>query len=509
MKKRLLLSLTALVALSASAQVKFDEQVELGTPKKMKLKKEAVSQKSASVSGDNSYYYWSNNDRYTSELNAYLNDTPPSQGGTGFDSLALYSYKVKHKTTNGGYWQMLIQGIPTKADLTLNSLRFLGNALNTNGSNVNVSVYEKDLQTVLASKDVAFTTNYNWQTVTFDSPVSSNDTMLVVLTMKTAGDSVAVAYSHNYFNNIDLLQSGTAYQTALPFTGDAAILAVQQNNAGILGLIRDNFDFFIVPKFSYDITANFSASTTSICEGEDVTFTNTGDTSHVYNPILNYIAWDYLANGNAPAYTMYDFEGNSTLDYQEAQMGTYTYTTGGSFTAAASVITWPWSSSTMVTDDQTFTIDVTDKTTPTFTAIADFCANTTAPALASTSNNSIAGTWSPATISNTTIGATVYTFTPTSGQCANNATLSVTVLDCAGINEATENAFTVYPNPANDVVTVSLKGANGTISLVAADGKVIETREVSSTTETFNVRSLNAGVYFIQVGQSVQKLMIK
>jgi len=434
--------LTALVALSTTAQVKFDEPLKIGKPERVKLKKETSVQKTANVSGDNSYYYWENNSRYTFELNTYLNDTPPAQGGTGFDTLGLYSYTVKQKVSSGGdtYWQELIQGIPTKANLTLNSLRFLGKALNTNGSNVNVSVYTKDLGTVLGSKDVAFTTNYNWQTVTFDSPVTSNDTMLVVLTMKTAGDSVSVAHSHNYFNGVDLLQSGTAYQTALPFTGDAAILAVSQNNAGILGLIRDNFDFFIVPNFSYDVTANFSASVTSLCEDSDVTFTNAGDTNHVYNPILNWIAWDYLANGNAPVYTMFDYEGNSTLDYQAGQVGTYTYANVGTFTAVASVISWPWSATSMLQDDQTFTI---------------------------------------------------------------------TVDDCANINEVEANVFTVYPNPANDVVNVSLKNANGTISLIAADGKVIESREVSSTTETFNVRSLNAGVYFIQVGQSVQKLMVK
>lgn len=440
MKKRLLLSLTALVALSTTAQVKFDEPLTIGKPENVKLKKETSFQKTANVVDDNSYYYWSNNERYTYELNTYLNDTPPSQGGTGFDSLALYSYTTKEKTTSATYWQMLIQGIPTKADLSLNSLRYLGKALNTSGSNVNVSVYTKDLATVLGSKDVTFTTTYGWQTVTFDTPVSSNDTMLVVLTMKTAADSVGVAYSHNYFNGVDLLGSGTAYETDLPFTGDAAILAVEQDNASILGLIRDNFDFFIVPNFSYDVTADFAASTTTLCLDNDVTFTNSGDVNNIKNPILNWIEWDYLANGNAPAYTMFDYEGNSTLDYQDGQAGTFTYATAGTFTAVASVISWPWSAPSMMQDDQTFTI---------------------------------------------------------------------TVQDCANIEELNANVFVVYPNPANGLVNVSLNNVNGTISLLSADGKVIETREVSSNTETFNVSSLNAGIYFIQVGQSVQKLMVK
>ncbi len=510
MKRRLLLSLAGLVAITASAQQKFEEPFKLGTPKKIKMKKEHTVQKTANVSGDNSYYYWENNSRVTSELNTYLGTTSPSAGGAGFDTLALYSYTVKEKTTQGTYWQQLYQGIPTKSNLSLNSVRFLGQGLKSGGSDVNVTVYAKDGVTVLESKDVTFPGTYGWQDVAFDTPATSNDTMLVVLSMKTAADSVAVAYSHNYFNGVDLLASGTPFQSALPFTGDAAILAVQQNNAGILGLIRDNFDFFIIPNFSYDVAADFNTSTLTICEGEDVTFTNAGDTSHVNNPILNFIAWDAIANASVPAYTIFDYEGNATNSYVAGQEGSYTYSTSGTFTVSAGVMTYPWSSPSLVIDPQTFTVVATAKTTPTFTAIDAFCSGTTAPMLNAVSSETIQGSWSPSTIDNSTVGTATYTFTPDGGQCANNATLDVTVNDCASLEENTANAFTLFPNPANDVVTVSLANATeGNITLLSADGKVIESREVSSSIETFNVKSLNSGVYFFQVGETIQKLMVK
>ncbi len=64
--------------------------------------------------------------------------------------------------------------------------------------------------------------------------------------------------------------------------------------------------------------------------------------------------------------------------------------------------------------------------TPTFNAVAPFCSGTTAPILPTSSTNSITGTWSPATINNTT--SATYTFTPTPGQCSNTATLMVSVL---------------------------------------------------------------------------------
>jgi gliding motility-associated-like protein len=62
---------------------------------------------------------------------------------------------------------------------------------------------------------------------------------------------------------------------------------------------------------------------------------------------------------------------------------------------------------------------------PSFTAIPPFCSGTTAPILPTTSNNSLTGTWSPATVSNTASGS--YTFTPAPGQCGLPVTINITV----------------------------------------------------------------------------------
>ncbi|HMI06129.1 MAG TPA: gliding motility-associated C-terminal domain-containing protein, partial [Flavobacterium sp.] len=73
----------------------------------------------------------------------------------------------------------------------------------------------------------------------------------------------------------------------------------------------------------------------------------------------------------------------------------------------------------------TLTITVNQSTTtPTFTAVAPICSGTALSALPTTSNNGITGTWSPA-LDNT--ATTIYTFTPTVGQCASIATLTITV----------------------------------------------------------------------------------
>lgn len=80
----------------------------------------------------------------------------------------------------------------------------------------------------------------------------------------------------------------------------------------------------------------------------------------------------------------------------------------------------------------TMTVTVNASTTPTFTQVAAICAGGSFT-LPSTSNNAINGTWSPA-INNA--ATTTYTFTPTAGQCATTANMTVTV------NAATTPTFT-------------------------------------------------------------------
>jgi large repetitive protein len=70
-------------------------------------------------------------------------------------------------------------------------------------------------------------------------------------------------------------------------------------------------------------------------------------------------------------------------------------------------------------------VTVNSIVTPTFNPIAPICSGAAAPTLPGTSTNGITGTWSPATVSNTTTGT--YNFTPTAGQCASGTTVAVTV----------------------------------------------------------------------------------
>lgn len=95
----------------------------------------------------------------------------------------------------------------------------------------------------------------------------------------------------------------------------------------------------------------------------------------------------------------------------------------------------------------TISITVNPNVTPTFTAVNPICFGASLSALPTLSNNSISGSWSPA-LNNT--ANTNYTFTPNLGQCASNATLTITV----------------KPNPQFSINA----GCNGTDFILSASG---------------------------------------
>jgi gliding motility-associated-like protein len=105
------------------------------------------------------------------------------------------------------------------------------------------------------------------------------------------------------------------------------------------------------------------------------------------------------------------------------------------------------------------TIVVNPNVTPTFTAIAPICSGSTSPVLPTTSNNSITGTWNPATVSNTVSGT--YTFTPTAGQCALPTILDVTITPKI-IPLFDPIADVCYGSAAPSLPTTSANGISGT-----------------------------------------------
>ena len=132
------------------------------------------------------------------------------------------------------------------------------------------------------------------------------------------------------------------------------------------------------------------------------------------------------------------------------------------------------------------TVTVNNPTTSTFTAIAPICAGDPLT-LPTTSIEGFTGTWSPA-INN--IGTTTYTFTPTAGQCATNATMTVTV---NLLPIVTANA-----NPTNICMgSPTILTGSGTAATYIWDNGVTDSLVFNpTTTTTYTVTGTDASACF-------------
>jgi gliding motility-associated-like protein len=137
--------------------------------------------------------------------------------------------------------------------------------------------------------------------------------------------------------------------------------------------------------------------------------------------------------------------------------------------------------------DGAMTVTVTSPITPTFTSVGPVCSGD-GILLPPSSLEGITGTWSPA-VNNT--ATTNYTFTPTAGQCANNAAMTVAV----------------NPNPTIDLAGLTVVNehcgqADGSISGIVANGGTpgysFEWNN-SATMTTVDISGLASGTYVLEV----------
>jgi hypothetical protein len=136
----------------------------------------------------------------------------------------------------------------------------------------------------------------------------------------------------------------------------------------------------------------------------------------------------------------------------------------------------------------TTNVTITAQVTPTFAAVAAICSGGTLSALPTSSTNAtpINGTWSPA-LNNTT--TTLYTFTPTAGQCASPTTLTITVnpilsptINC-GTSTTSSVSFTWAAVGAASGYNVSYTINAGAANNIGAIGNVL----------TYTVNGLSGG----------------
>ena len=192
----------------------------------------------------------------------------------------------------------------------------------------------------------------------------------------------------------------------------------------------------------------------------------------VVTPVFSFGASTSICAGAAvpllPTTSSNGVTGNwnpSVIDNQNT--ATYTFTPSGGQCA----------------NSTSFTVNVTPNITPTFSfgTSLTICDGAAVPTLPSTSGNGITGTWSPATIDNTT--SANYTFTPDAGQCATAASFAVTVNPNITPTFAFGTSMTICAGSSVPVLaTTSSNGITGTWSPSAIDNQ-------NSNTYTFTPAS--------------------
>ena len=138
---------------------------------------------------------------------------------------------------------------------------------------------------------------------------------------------------------------------------------------------------------------------------------------------------------------------------------TFTIPSNGTGTIAVTLTATNACGATIV---DTITILVNSNTTPTFTINSVICNGQAAPVLPTTSTNGISGTWSPATVSNTTSGS--YIFTPSASSCATPFTLNTTVVNGNIVPIFSAVNAICAGGTLNPLPTTSNNGINGTWS---------------------------------------------
>jgi hypothetical protein len=103
----------------------------------------------------------------------------------------------------------------------------------------------------------------------------------------------------------------------------------------------------------------------------------------------------------------------------------------------------------------------------------------------------------------------VYTYQDTNG-CSSSDTITMTVMPCVGITENNAATFSIMPNPSQGIFTVQLSQTNTTIEVTDVLGNLVySTREFNQGNVQINLENQPAGMYFVRVGNSVQKVLIE
>ena len=165
-----------------------------------------------------------------------------------------------------------------------------------------------------------------------------------------------------------------------------------------------------------------------------------GTTTYTFTPAANQCAGSATMSIVINAQPTITVSSQTICAGQSATLNTTANPTGGTYLwsnnqTTASITVTPNATATYsvlyvlnsCNTSSSATVTVNPIINPNFSALGPYCQNTVPGNFVNTSTNGISGSWNPSSITTSSPGNQIYTFTPTTGQCASTASMTVVI----------------------------------------------------------------------------------
>lgn len=115
----------------------------------------------------------------------------------------------------------------------------------------------------------------------------------------------------------------------------------------------------------------------------------------------------------------------------------------------------------------------------------------------------------PLPLSTVLVNNTTYYASQTLNTIESTSRLAVTVTTTMGTDKNTFTTLRYYPNPVNDILTVTNSNNIETLTVINMLGKTIISKHINSTNTQLDLSSLNNGVYFVKIASEGKNKTLK
>lgn len=347
--------------------------------------------------------------------------------------------------------------------------------------------------------NIAVNSSFPAVTVTNDYMITvitpTDDSLKIIVSDASANDGAGEGVSFLIYNNPDFMSAAGYY-----------------SGFGNFGAAYD-LDYLINPRVDYDLHDEFTILDDSICPG----VVSAGCVNYTQKPIYADEHYNSYAYGDPTAHILWlwgdGFQNTNLLT------ACHTYNNPGTYNIELN--------DTLRRHDVDQLYCVAEHSKPIVViddVVADFNFSTSGTIVDFTSTSSSADSlvWDMGDMTTYTDSLTLQHTYDSVGtfdvwlyaynECGVDSTMMQVTTDDVGIEDYTFN-FNVYPNPANQQVTINGVIPDSKVELLNILGKVIMTEIPNSNKTSFNLSDLSAGSYFVRVstaeGQKTKKLIVR